>query len=302
MSCSLLQVARMTSLSLQRIVVNTLNMYIGENKFCATINAFLFIFFALLQQSLSQSSPNCPAACKCKSGNSETCRVSSSDCGKPLNSLGYCTYFCSGRGYCGFGNSYQTENSTDCFGCRSNISCDEDYIVSSRSISGYDACRIRANSMPWMVRLSYKKDPNAIQKQYCGGTLISPRLVLTAEHCSENDRWKKLVAIVGDHDILTKDAYEQVVEIVDHIRHPNMGFECRIIQGEDWRDVQAIYRTEEQFSNSLVGITSSNSECAQLVWNQEPKAIGAMRTVGRNNGSCFAFWERRTKNTGNFGT
>ena len=82
----------------------------------------------------------------------------------------------------------------------------------------------------------------------------------------ENGKWDKLVAIVGDHDIITKEADEQVIEIIDHIRHPNMGFECKEIRGEVWRNAKAVYKTDEEFTNSYVGLTSSKDECAKLVY------------------------------------
>ena len=273
----------------------SLNMLLRRKHLYITKRGILLVAFFLTQCVLTIPTSNCPISCKCKSGNVETCKVTSSDCGKPLNSIGFCTYFCSTDGYCGFGKSYQTENSTDCFGCHSDITCDDQYITSSRSISGYDACRIKRHSMPWMVRLAYKENPTAIQKQYCGGTLISRRLVLTAEHCTENGKWKKLVAIVGDHDIITKEADEQAIEIEDHIRHPNIGFKCKDIGGKVWRNAKAVYNTEKEFSNSYLGQTSSKDECAKLVWTQEPKAIGAMRITENNNGSCYAFWTRRTR-------
>ena len=81
-----------------------------------------------------------------------------------------------------------------------------------------------------------------------------------------------------------------MLEIVDHVRHPNIGFICKEIGGEVWRNSQALYRTEEKFANSYVGLTSTNNDCAKLVWNKEPKAFGAMRIVENNNGSCYAFW------------
>ena len=126
---------------------------------------YSFVTFVFIQNILTSPSLDCPISCKCKPGSFGSCKSSSSGCGKPLNSLGYCTYFCSRSGFCGFGDNYQSPGSIDCFGCQSNNTCDNQYIASSRSISGYDACRIEPNSMPWLVRLAFKSNPNNILKQ-----------------------------------------------------------------------------------------------------------------------------------------
>ena len=231
---------------------------------------------------------DCPLECKCEAGNDERCRVTSPECGKPLNSIGYCTYFCSKEGYCGFGDSYQTDGSTDCFACNTGLDCDKDYIVSSRSITGYDACRVKPHSMPWIVRLALKDNPRSIQTQFCGGTLISQKLVLTAEHCVQNKKWKTLVAVVGEHDITKEDDGEQIFDIQDHIRHPNMGFECMVRRGRRWTVGKARYRSNKKFLNSYVGQSLNNEDCAKRVWTEKPKARGAMRR--NNDGGCYAVW------------
>lgn len=58
---------------------------------------------------------------------------------------------------------------TDC-----GISGNESSIRSKRIISGEDAVQ---NELPYMAQLRYKKSHK------CGGTIISPNLVLTSAHC-----------------------------------------------------------------------------------------------------------------------
>lgn len=40
----------------------------------------------------------------------------------------------------------------------------------------------QSGDWPWVAMLTYK-DVNGTSRQYCGGTLIYPNVVLTAAHC-----------------------------------------------------------------------------------------------------------------------
>ena len=77
-----------------------------------------------------------------------------------------------------------------------------------RPIRGRDAEIIEAHSMPWLVRLNYRRN-------LCSGSIIGSKWILTAAHCFQDDI--KSVA-VGIHD------YKQVGRIGRNVRIDKLFF------------------------------------------------------------------------------
>ena len=109
--------------------------------------------------------------------------------------------------------------------------------VQSRIIGGGNAT---PGSWPSIVALLDARVRDSFQAQFCGGTLIAPRIVLTAAHCVPTgtftssvqaeqpcDRWP---AIRGDQARLNPTQHPRTL---DHQRHPEEHDESRQARQED---------------------------------------------------------------------
>jgi secreted trypsin-like serine protease len=89
----------------------------------------------------------------------------------------------------------------------STIAPDAGHAASPRVVGGDPA---PPGAYPWVVALVYAHEPDAKQAQYCGGQLITNRLVVTAAHCAEAVPSARQVDVVADIYDLERNDGERI--------------------------------------------------------------------------------------------
>lgn len=89
--------------------------------------------------------------------------------------------------------------------------------LTSRIVGGKDA---KAQAYPWMAAITSANNSNLFTSQFCAGSLIHPRWILTAAHCVVDTTPGSIQVILGAHD-LTDSTGVQRLEVDEIIIHPN---------------------------------------------------------------------------------
>jgi secreted trypsin-like serine protease len=112
---------------------------------------------------------------------------------------------------------------------------------------------------PWTVAL-VEPSASADKRAFCGGTLIAPKIVLTAAHCTIGSRPTEIDVVVGDHD-LSSVAPGNVFDVTRISLHPGA-------EGDDddivpRRDVSLLQLDQDEALGTAAPVTlASNDEAA----------------------------------------
>jgi len=99
------------------------------------------------------------------------------------------------------------------------------------------------NKYPWMVALSNKGGG-----QFCGGSLLASKFVLTAAHCLERKRAEGIVAVIGEHDLYSsgetelETRFHDVAKIILHEAYDFPANDIALVVLEEEVDI-TIYNT-----------------------------------------------------------
>lgn len=93
-------------------------------------------------------------------------------------------------------------------------------ITGSRDVKILGGSIAAPGQFPWMVALVDPRSANASNGEFCGGSLIAPKVVLTAAHCVAGTTASEIDAVVG-RTRLSRSADGQRISVTRIVRHPD---------------------------------------------------------------------------------
>ncbi|XP_050420468.1 phenoloxidase-activating factor 2-like isoform X2 [Adelges cooleyi] len=97
------------------------------------------------------------------------------------------------------------------------------------TITGNDNNEAQFGEFPWMVSIREEDDYTLSRNSVCGGSLVHPKVVLTAAHCVYGKNPKSLVVRAGEWDTMTTN---------EPIPHQNIKVD-KIVMHEKYDDIMA---------------------------------------------------------------
>jgi len=101
-------------------------------------------------------------------------------------------------------------------------------VLSLTTIKGYGegdrivgGNEVDAHSIPWQVGIMTEGDV------FCGGTIITSKIILTAAHCKLNEPLESIYVIVGEHSLLSSEDGVRH-NITAWKNHPDYGVQAEV--------------------------------------------------------------------------
>lgn len=137
------------------------------------------------------------------------------------------------------------------FSDRSTCGTTKGGVVFRRIVGGRKALK---NELPYQVALEHRSFWNPSYRQFCGGSIIDDRWILTAAHCVTGENVNFMRAVVGVIDLKASDGNQVAIEkSIPHEKFNSWTVENDIAL---LKTKQSIRSSTKEFSNSICLPTS----------------------------------------------
>jgi len=166
---------------------------------------------------------------------------------------------------------------------------------STRIIGGNDA---RPSDYPWMASLQVKES----DANFCGGTLIAEKWVLSAAHCFNSRHYQNVDVVIGEHDLSTPDEISQTFDIIKTYKLP--GVDIILLELSGPADIEPISLADRLLLQDLeVGqqLTLIGWGNQQPDKNNEPELPSILQEVNipiYDQSECESIWQEVSISSG----
>lgn len=146
---------------------------------------------------------------------------------------------------------------------------------------------------PWAAALVFKDEPAEVGN-YCGGTLVRPKLVVTAAHCLEGFSPREFEVVVGRYDLAERDGQRiEVRKVAANPRFQPIGFTIRNDVGQVRLKEKAAVTPIAVAGPEDAGLTATGMPAIALGWGhiqeggpEYPTKLYQVEVAIKSNAEC----------------